>query len=64
MTEAFRKKYRLNSIKDPQIKRILKPCEARAGHGSIIILVGFSIIGGALFGFYKLIKWLIDIISS
>jgi hypothetical protein len=58
------KKYRLNSIKDPDIKRILKPCEARAGHGTIIILLVYSIIGGALFGIYKFIRWLIDIASS
>jgi hypothetical protein len=64
MTETFTKKHRLNSIKDPQIKRILKPCEARAGHGTIIILVAFTIIGGAFFWLFKLIRWLVDIFSS
>ena len=58
------KEYRLNSIKEPDIKRILKPCEARAGHGTIIILLAYSIIGGALFGLYKLVRWLLDITSN
>ena len=55
--EKNRKRLRLNSIKDPQIKRILRPCEARAGHGAISIFIGLTVIFGAFYALIGFIKW-------
>jgi hypothetical protein len=39
------KKLRVNSILDGDLRRIRKPCEARAGHGLIVLLIALSIVG-------------------
>ncbi len=58
------KKIKVNSIKDPLVKRILKPCEARAGHGAIFAIVGMAIIGGAIAllakGAQLLWRWIVE----
>ena len=43
-----KKQLQINSIKEPHYKRILRPCEARAGHGFIAVIIGLGIIGTAL----------------
>ena len=43
-----KKQLQINSIKEPNYKCILKPCEARAGHGFIAVVIGLGVIGTAL----------------
>ena len=43
-----KKQIKINSIKEPNIKRILRPCEARAGHGFIAMIIGLGVIGAAM----------------
>ena len=51
------KEIRVNSIKDPLTKRILKPCEARAGHGAIMMIVALSIFAGLAALIFKGMQW-------
>ena len=58
------KKIKVNSIKDPLIKRILKPCEARAGHGAILIFVYMAILVGlatlVVKGLHMVWRWIFE----
>ena len=54
------KKLRLNSIKHPEVKRILKPCEARAGHGSIALIIQIAILAGIIALAVKLVRWILS----
>lgn len=58
------KAIRVNSIQDPLRKRILKPCEARAGHGAILLIVALSIIGGLTALIIKGMQWVYRWITS
>lgn len=53
---------RLNSIQNDRCQRILKPCEARAGHGVIAIFLGLAaiivILAGAITLLRKAFTWL------
>ena len=56
------KKIQVNSILTPNVRHILRPCEARGGHGFISVIISLGIIGGALAVIYplaiKIYKWL------
>jgi len=39
------KKIRVNSIRNSSVLRILKPCEARGGHGVLALLVALGMLG-------------------
>lgn len=54
--EPGNKKLKLNSISNMDLKRILKPCEARAGHGSVILIAGLAILGALAYGAFKLLQ--------
>ncbi|HEY5719829.1 MAG TPA: hypothetical protein VIX81_12435 [Gammaproteobacteria bacterium] len=47
---------RLNSIRNDRCQRILKPCEARAGHGVIAIFMGLAVIAVVLAGVITLLR--------
>jgi len=53
-----KKQIKINSIQEPNIKRILRPCEARAGHGFISVIIGLGVIGAAL---AILIPWVVKL---
>jgi hypothetical protein len=57
-----KKEIKINSITDPDSRRILKPCEARAGHGAIAMFLGVAVIAGILFVLIKLGKKLFEYI--
>ena len=57
MKNASAKKLCLNSIKNPEVKRILKPCEARAGHGAIALIISVIILGVLIALAVKLFRW-------
>lgn len=50
------KKLRVNSILDSDVRRIRKPCEARAGHGLLMFLVAMTVLGGLLWLVVTLLK--------
>ena len=54
--EPGKKKLKLNSISQPDLKRILKPCEARAGHGFIILIAGLAFLGMVAFAIVKILQ--------
>ena len=60
--DAPRKPLVLNSIKNPSIRRILKPCEARGGHGFIqaVIMLGalWLVIAGLIKGVQFVYRWI------
>ena len=62
------KKLRVNSILEPDSRRILRPCEARAGHGAIGMLISFAVIliflAIAVPFVIKLAKWLWGFVTS
>ena len=64
MEKSTKKKIRVNSIKDSQLTRILKPCEARAGHGAILAVLIPSMGIAAIYFIIKLIKWLFGLFSN
>ena len=45
-----RKSLRVNSILDADLRRIRKPCEARAGHGLISCVILLTMIGLLVYG--------------
>lgn len=59
-----RKTIKVNSIKHPTLKKILKPCEARAGHGAISVLIGLAVIGVLIAFLIRGIAWVYNWITS
>ena len=53
-----RKAIRVNSITDPSLKRIRKPCEARAGHGAIGMLIALTVFAIVVAVLVKAAMWL------
>ena len=60
MKDRPSKKLRLNSIKDPETRRILKPCEARAGHGYIFLIIQIALLAVLVAFAVKIFRWLFN----
>ena len=58
------KRIRVNTIRDSRVRRILKPCEARAGHGTIMTIIVYFLLFSLIFWAYKLVSWLIGNVSG
>ena len=56
-TPEPKKHLKLNSIRDPSLRRIRKPCEARAGHGAVAMLIAVTAIGVVVAGLVKLFSY-------
>ena len=54
------KQLRVNSIENPDTRRIRKPCEARAGHGVIALLIGLGLLSGLVYLVIRFFKSLTD----
>lgn len=58
------KRLRVNSIKDPDTRRILKPCEARAGHGAIAVFLGLLGLVFIVFLALRFFRWVIGFFTN
>jgi hypothetical protein len=54
------KRLRVNSIENQDTRRIRKPCEARAGHGVIALLIGLGLLSGLAYLAIRLLRSLTD----
>jgi hypothetical protein len=60
LERSAEKRLRVNSIENPDTRRIRKPCEARAGHGVIALLIGLGFLSGLAYLAIRLFKALTD----